>query len=101
MSQSASIVNVRVDANVKRDIERLFDGLGMNISTAVNMFFRQCLMEQGLPYQPRIRHTRQSLNEYLEAYHEKDIETILKEVEECNEKSVEIDWGKPVGAEVW
>ena len=101
MSQTAAIVNVRVDKNVKRDIEKLYDGLGINISTAVNMFFKQCLMEQGLPYQPKIKHRRKTLNEYLEEYHGKDIETILSEAEERNEKPIEIDWGKPVGEEVW
>ena len=75
----------------------------MNISTAVNMFFRQCLMEQGLPYQPKIKQKRKSLNEYLEEYHGKDIETVLKEAEERNriERTKEINWGKPVGEEVW
>jgi len=46
-------VNVRVDENVKRNVERLFESMGMNISTAVNIFFRQCLMEEALPFQPK------------------------------------------------
>jgi len=54
-AQTATI-NVRVDENVKRDVEQLFDSMGMNISTAVNMFFRQCLMEDALPFQPRVNH---------------------------------------------
>jgi len=70
-------------------------------SVVVNMLFRQMLMDEALPFQPKIKHKRQSLNEYLEAYHGKDIETILQEAEESNENSVEIDWGKPAGAEVW
>ena len=49
-------VNVRVDENVKREVEQLFDTMGMNISTAVNMFFRQCLIEEALPFQPRASH---------------------------------------------
>ena len=49
-----SVVNVRVDENTKRDVEILFDKLGMNISTAVNMFFKQSLMENGLPFQPKV-----------------------------------------------
>ena len=48
-------VNVRVDDIVKRSVEALFDSMGMNISTAVNMFFRQCLMENALPFQPRAK----------------------------------------------
>ena len=48
-------VNVRVDENVKRNIEILFDSMGMNISTAVNIFFRQCLTENALPFQPKAK----------------------------------------------
>ena len=56
-------VNVRVDENVKRRVERLFDDMGMNISTAVNIFFRQCLLEGALPFQPRAKQV--SLKEAL------------------------------------
>jgi len=56
-------INVRVDETVKRNVERLFDSMGMNISTAVNVFFRQCLMEEALPFQPRVKRT--SLSEAL------------------------------------
>ena len=49
-----SVVNVRVDENTKREVEILFDKLGMNISTAVNMFFKQSLMEDALPFQPKV-----------------------------------------------
>ena len=48
-------VNVRVDENVKRNVEILFNDMGMNISTAVNMFFKKCLMENALPFQPRAK----------------------------------------------
>ena len=88
MPQTATIVNVRVDENVKRDIEKLYDSLGMNISTAVNMFFKQCLMEQGLPYQPKIKHVHIPLKERLKNYNS-DYKT-----EEC-------DTGEPVGREVF
>ena len=40
---------VTVDENVKHDIEKLYNSLGMNINTAVNLFFQQCLIEQGFP----------------------------------------------------
>ena len=48
-------INVRVNEAIKRDVEELFESMGMNISTAVNMFFRQCLMEEALPFQPGMR----------------------------------------------
>ena len=95
-----SIVNVRVDDNTKRDIEILFDKMGMNISTAVNMFFKQALIEEALPFQPRIK--RKSLDTYLEQYYGKPIEIVLKEAEARNakEKPTEYDFGSPVGGEL-
>jgi len=100
MAQSTTI-NIRVDSDVKRDLEILLDKLGMNISVVVNMLFRQMLMEEALPFLPKVHNNRTSLNEYLEAYHGKDIESILQEAEISNKNSVEIDWGNPVGEELW
>ena len=31
---------ITVDENVKDDIEKLYNSLGMNVNTAVNMFFK-------------------------------------------------------------
>jgi DNA-damage-inducible protein J len=65
----ASIVNVRVDENTKREVEVLFDKLGMNISVAVNMFFKQALMEEALPFQPKITHKKHiALKERLKEF---------------------------------
>jgi DNA-damage-inducible protein J len=47
---------VNVDENVKHDVEKLYNRLGMNINTAVNIFFQQCFIEQGLPFQQKTTH---------------------------------------------
>ena len=52
---NTTTVNVRVDETVKNNVEDLFGLMGMNISTAVNMFFKQCLAEGALPFQPKIK----------------------------------------------
>ena len=88
MAKQTAVVNVRVDENIKRDVEKLYDSLGMNISTAVNMFFRQCLIEQGLPYQPKAKHRHISTKERLKDYH-------------GDYKTEEWDTGEPVGREVF
>ena len=88
MPQTATVVNVRVDENVKREIEKLYESLGMNISTAVNMFFRQCLMEQGLPYQPTIKRRRLTTEERLKDY-------------DGDYKTEEWDTGEPIGREIF
>ena len=36
-----TVISVRVDEDIKRDVESLYNELGLHISTAGNMFFRQ------------------------------------------------------------
>lgn len=52
---SASVnVTVRMDSEVKAQVDELYAALGMNMSTAINMFVRQCLRERQLPFQPTL-----------------------------------------------
>ncbi len=56
MPATSSNVNVtiRLDKNLKAQSEALFEQLGLNLSTAVNMFLRQAVRENGLPFQPSL-----------------------------------------------
>lgn len=51
---AASVLSVRVDAGVKDSFAGLCEELGMTASVAVNMFMRQMLREQALPFVPSI-----------------------------------------------
>ena len=42
-----------------------------------------------------------SFKQRLEEYYNKDIETILVEAEQNNKRPIEIEWGEPVGNEIW
>ncbi len=48
-------VNVRVDSEVKNAAEIIFKKLGMTMSSAINMFLRQTINDNGLPFQPVLR----------------------------------------------
>ena len=39
-----------IDADVKAQVQALYADLGLDLSTAVNIFFRQCLRENGIPF---------------------------------------------------
>ena len=41
---------VRIDADVKKQASKIFAQLGIDMSTAVNIFLRQCIMKGGLPF---------------------------------------------------
>ena len=42
-----------IDDDVKARAAALYDSMGMSLSTAVNMFLRQSLVDNGLPFRPR------------------------------------------------
>lgn len=44
-------LNVRVDANDKKSFEQFCNSVGMNVSTAVNMFIKAVLREQKIPFE--------------------------------------------------
>lgn len=42
--------NIKIDPTVKLQAQELFERLGMNLSTAVNIFLRQAIREQAMPF---------------------------------------------------
>lgn len=42
--------NIKIDPELKQEAQQLFDSLGLNLSTAVNMFLRQAVREQAIPF---------------------------------------------------
>ena len=45
-----SILQIRVDENLKNEVSDLFERLGMDIPTAVRIFFKRAIIEKGLPF---------------------------------------------------
>ena len=50
MNGSTPNITIRMDANLKAQAEALFNELGMNLSTAFNIFVRQSLREGAIPF---------------------------------------------------
>ena len=47
-------VSVRMDKELKRQCEVLYAELGMNLTTAINVFLRQSLRAGGFPFEVRL-----------------------------------------------
>ena len=43
-------MNIRMDSEVKRQAQELFAQFGLDMTTAVNMFLRQSIRQQGIPF---------------------------------------------------
>ena len=50
MAISTTNISIRMDAELKAQADALFAELGMNLSTAFNIFLRQSVREQQLPF---------------------------------------------------
>ena len=43
-------LNIRTDKDIKDKAEKIFSELGLNMTTAVNMFLRTTICENGIPF---------------------------------------------------
>lgn len=42
---------IRIEENTKKQAIELLEGLGLNLSDAVNMFLRQVILQKGIPFE--------------------------------------------------
>lgn len=47
-------VNIRTDENLKNEVTEIYKKLGLNLTTAVNMFFIATVRENGIPFSLKI-----------------------------------------------
>ena len=45
-----TLVNFRIDENAKREMEQVCDELGMNVTTALNIFIKKMIREKRIPF---------------------------------------------------
>jgi DNA-damage-inducible protein J len=50
MAGTSTNISIRMDSDLKAQADDLFAKLGMNLSTAFNIFVRQSLREGGIPF---------------------------------------------------
>ena len=64
MTATKSNINVKIDSAVKEAATTLLDRMGIDQTTAIDMFYRQIIAERRLPFQPVVA---PSLEEQLTA----------------------------------
>ena len=57
---------IRIDEDVKKQAVELFNQLGIDMSSAVNMFLRQAIMRGGLPFNVEIPQFKSEVIEAME-----------------------------------
>ena len=91
-------INIRIDKNIKQEAETLFEKLGMSISGAINIFFRQAIRQQAIPFEIKAATTEMDSSYYrsfdINELHEK--ESIIVSSEHALKDVVPIKWGDRV-----
>ena len=47
-------VNVRIQENIKQQAEQILDTIGISRATAIDMFYRQIILNNGIPFSLKI-----------------------------------------------
>jgi DNA-damage-inducible protein J len=47
-------MNIRMDSEIKSQAELLFAQFGINMTTAINMFLRQAVRQQAIPFELKL-----------------------------------------------
>lgn len=47
-------VTVRLEPELKEDVEQIFAELGLSVSQAIGLFYKQVQLRQGLPFEIRL-----------------------------------------------
>ncbi|MGI6090945.1 MAG: type II toxin-antitoxin system RelB/DinJ family antitoxin [Saccharofermentanales bacterium] len=51
MARTTTNISIRMDSDLKAQADVLFGELGMNLTTAFNIFVRQAIREGGIPFE--------------------------------------------------
>lgn len=69
--------SVRMDSDIKKQCESLYSELGMNLTTAINVFLRQSLRVGGFPFDVKLeqpnRETIAAMQEAERIAHDPDV----------------------------
>lgn len=47
-------LNIRIDKEIKEAAEKIYSSLGLNMTTAINMFLRASIRERGIPFELKL-----------------------------------------------
>lgn len=57
---------IRIEENTKKQALELLEGLGLNLSDAVNMFLRQVVLQNGIPFEVKYPEFKPEVIEAME-----------------------------------
>ena len=82
-------INIRIEPDLKKEVEATLEELGMNIADAVTIFFKQIVMTESIPFiikKPRYnKETLEAIKEAIEISKNQNEYKIYDDVDELME----------------
>lgn len=82
-------INIRVDENLKKEASELLEELGLDMTTAMNLFLRKLISHGGIPFEIRRNDTFQALREVekirageLKAKRYRNVDELIEDLED-------------------
>ena len=82
---SKTSMSIRLDSEVKEQAQQVFNHLGMDMTTAINIFLRQAIQYQGLPFDVKIDENRKLLQVVTDVEQNRNMSRSFESVSELME----------------
>ncbi len=83
---SATNLNIRTDKEIKNQAEEIFNELGLNMTTAINMFLKTVVREYGIPFELKLDVPQETAPEAV--LESKKMLSDLSECKSSNEETI-------------
>ena len=113
-NEKTATFTMRMEPEKKRHMEEFFEGLGVSLASGVNIFFEQCIIEAGLPFEVKLGREKKlpaktepapktaQLTRRLDPYKKSQVEYTFRELGMTVSEAVNIyfekclsEWGIP------
>jgi len=78
-------LTIRVEKEVKEKAEQLFSELGLNMSTAVNVFIRQAIRQGKIPFEISLSPNYETIQALEDVLNNRNLSATFESVEELME----------------
>ena len=78
-------MSIRLDSAVKEQAQQVFNHLGMDMTTAINIFLRQAIQYQGLPFDVRLDENQKLLQVVMDVDQNRNMSQSFESVSDLME----------------
>ncbi len=78
-------MSIRLDSEVNEQAQQVFNHLGMDMTTAINIFLRQAIQYQGLPFDVRLDENQKLLQVVMDVDQNRNMSQSFESVSDLME----------------